>query len=302
MTLPQGRVPGALGTTQTSNTLGAAAIVSGAGIASVAASTPAATDFSGCGTGLAANASIVSQLQHDLMTISSRVVRTPWQVARAVLAPPTIIGQHLWDIFRAYQSYRSDLHQYAETDYPSKVHEVFGSSIDFSTVWISTRTGAQNRPFTATASISTSLHGPLLRATVMHLGSSVKIDTLIHELAHVWQAQHHSNPEQYMLTCLSNQATAEKMNVEAGMKAPSVRGNAGYPQDYPHSAYAYKTDTSIPFTNYGGEQIAQMVERGVKRIVDVVKFAPKNSVNADNVASLANLLATADRSASGVAI
>jgi len=82
---------------------------------------------------------------------------------------------------------------------------VYASSIDFGSVYVTDALGGGGRPFT--------LYTPML-GTVINAGptfySSPGSDraTLIHELAHSWQSQHHINKAQYMANSVASQAAA----------------------------------------------------------------------------------------------
>ena len=158
---------------------------------------------------------------------------------------------------------------------------VYGDSLDYDNIFMSPITGAQNRPFTAV--LPTGLF-PTHFVQVMNLGTSPSDKTLIHELAHCWQSQHHPDPKAFMGACVKCQAAALAKNSLVGLTDPTVRADLQFPVNYPFSAYAYRPLTA--FSTYGGEQIAQMVHKGVGPIRAVVKGAAKNAVVADNVTSL----------------
>jgi len=146
---------------------------------------------------------------------------------------------------------------------------VYGSSIDFSRVFLSNALGGGGRPFT------TYVPSPIpgfSGGTVINIGPSAydtpgsDPDLLIHELAHSWQSQHHPSPAQFMVNSLESQALAA-----------AVGGGA--------SAYCY-----VPgkwFGLYGAEQIAQQVENGESAIVSEVSSASAGSTHLGNVTSLA---------------
>jgi len=134
----------------------------------------------------------------------------------------------------------------------------------------------------------------------MNLGKSPSADTVIHEMAHVWQSQHHSDPIAFMASCVSAQAAALAQNGMAVQADPTLlfRTAAGFPVNFPFSAYAYRKGD--PFGTYGGEQIAEQVENNEPSIVSKVRSTAAGVVDADNVTSLANVAATEDRRLSGV--
>lgn len=93
---------------------------------------------------------------------------------------------------------------------------------------------------------------------------------LIHELAHVWQSQHHPDPTAYEQNSLASQGLAAYASLIKGVKA---------------SAYAYKPGK--PFGAYGAEQIADQVECGVTAIVKHVNSVSPQAVDQENKQSLA---------------
>jgi hypothetical protein len=142
---------------------------------------------------------------------------------------------------------------------------VYGSSIDFSSVLISDKTGLGGRAFVLT------IANPFGNAVqIMNVGVAPSRNTLIHELAHVWQSQHHSSSTRYMINAVESQALAEATNLLRGSKS--------------FSAYGYVPGR--PFGEYASEQIAQQVMRGEAAIVAHVRSASARAVDPGNVASL----------------
>ena len=301
MSNPQARVPGALGVAQVGERdlgfLGQAMQT----MRLAAVSSTRAGDFTPCGNGDSANEALIAELQH---AVTAALPRLPAFARGMILttpaAVPFLIGRAG---YHAYHELRSGLHPIDAAHLPARVTEVFGNSIDFSRVWINNKTGAQGRAFTATIAINYP-PGISRRVNVMNLGASYDEDTLVHELTHVWQSQHHSDPLHYMRNCLGCQGLALWKNQDLVKMAPNpaVTSHRGFPMDFPYSAYAYETDAKLPFSHYGGEQIAQQVMRGVDKIIKVVKAAPANTVVSDNVDSLNNSTAVTNRLNSGVAI
>src|SRR5437660_3886635 len=158
---------------------------------------------------------------------------------------------------------------------------VYGASIDSSTVFMSDKTGAGGRPFTI-ATPNTIL-GPSRQ--VMNLGTSPSHDTIIHELAHVWQSQHASDATRYMLNSVESQALAEASN--RLLKVTTF------------SAYAYRP--GLKFSEYGAEQIAEQVENGEAAIVTHVKSIAPGKVDPENDTGL-KTPRIEDTSAAGVKI
>jgi hypothetical protein len=142
---------------------------------------------------------------------------------------------------------------------------VFGSSIDFSLVSLSDKTGASNRAFVV------AVPNPFGKARqIMNVGTAPTRNTLIHELTHVWQSQHHSNSSQFMVNAIASQALEAATNLALNSTS--------------FSAYGYVPGK--PFGEYGAEQIAQQVMRGEAAIVAHVASVSVGAVDADNVTSL----------------
>ena len=142
---------------------------------------------------------------------------------------------------------------------------VYGSSIDFSSVLLSDTTGLGGRAFVLT------IANPFGNAVqIMNVGVSPSRNTLIHELAHVWQSQHHSSSTRYMLNAVESQALAEAANL--------LRRVTSF------SAYGYVPGR--PFGEYASEQVAQQVMRGEASIVAHVRSVGARVVDPENVASL----------------
>lgn len=169
---------------------------------------------------------------------------------------------------------------------------VYGSSIDFSKVFISSVSGLNKRPFTVAIGVGS------MAIQVMNCGTFFPTpSTLIHELAHVWQSQHSYNPKRYMTAAVLCQAAAVKANHSAASSDPSVVVHKDHPVDYPFSAYAFFPKVRLGL--YGAEQMAQACEIGDKGIRAYVSSIPANTVDPENEASL-NLCTYADRRSKGV--
>lgn len=155
----------------------------------------------------------------------------------------------------------------------------FGSSVDYSTVFISDKSGAQGRPFT--------IAFPDTNQTVqiINAGSFTPSDrTLIHEMMHVWQSQHHTDKFAFMKAAVKCQAAAAAANAKEALSDPDVILNGDWPIQFPFSAYAYMTGSDLDV--YGAEQAANAVEHGNSTVCTTVKAAAKNTVVAKNTTSL----------------
>jgi hypothetical protein len=127
---------------------------------------------------------------------------------------------------------------------------IFGTSIDFTFVFLSDFKGASGRAFTVAVA-------PYI---VMNCGSFTPSDAiLIHELVHVWQSQHHSVDTAFMVNSVQSHALAVTENKALALSDPSLKGNREFPSQFPRSPYACMTGR--PFSEYAAEQIAKQVER-----------------------------------------
>jgi hypothetical protein len=162
---------------------------------------------------------------------------------------------------------------------------VYGSSLNYDSIFISDKTGVGNLPFTIAINIdfaSSAITGlPVGPVVVMNCGTlAPRRDLLIHESAHAWQSQHHQNPQRFMGNSVEGQAMALAVNT-----ASAPISNADFPLHFPFSTYAAVPGS--PFTSYGAEQIANQVEHGVAAIVSHVSSVPAGARDAANETSLA---------------
>lgn len=166
---------------------------------------------------------------------------------------------------------------------------VYGASLDFSSVFISDAVGLGGRPFTVS----------FLVGQVMNLGTfSPKRDDLIHELAHVWQAQHSDVDTRFMGNSIQGQASALAGNEAVALIDPTVKSHPDFPTNFPFSPYAYVRGK--PFKGYGAEQIANQVEHGEPAIISHMASVSAGVVDPDNVAGLTAPAGIEDRRAPGV--
>ena len=127
---------------------------------------------------------------------------------------------------------------------------IFGTSIDFTFVFLSDFKGASGRAFTVAVA-------PYI---VMNCGSFTPSDAiLIHELVHVWQSQHHAVDTAFMTNSMQSHALAVSENQALGLADPTLKGDSNFPSLFPRSPYA--CITGRPFSAYAAEQIAKQVER-----------------------------------------
>jgi subtilisin family serine protease/outer membrane protein OmpA-like peptidoglycan-associated protein len=121
---------------------------------------------------------------------------------------------------------------------------VYGTSLDFSRIAITDGIGCERRPFTIAVEVSGTWW------VLMNVGttSGISNSTLIHELAHAWQSQHHRDPQQFMWNSVQCQ----------GLAAADQTARRLLDSTYSASAYAYVPGK--PFAEYAAEQIAEQIE------------------------------------------
>jgi peptidoglycan hydrolase-like protein with peptidoglycan-binding domain len=191
----------------------------------------------------------------------------------------------------------------------SEAMKVYSGSLDFTKILISDGLGFQGRPFTVAAPLASGSH------VVMNLGdlgsweTRPRSNTLIHELAHAWQSQHHgSDPAAFMKNSVLCQAraladlpiakaeaaaAASAAAVSRGVLDPrtlaSIAQKAADAEDV--SPYAYIPGKT--FGDYAAEQIAQQVEdayRGGGRptpgVLPVIRSVSANVRSRNNETSL----------------
>ena len=141
----------------------------------------------------------------------------------------------------------------------------YANSLDYDRIYISDGLGASNRPVT----VALPVDGRWI--VVLNVGpyayanpnASSQKATLIHELAHAWQSQHHpKEPMRFMMNCALCQAAAAAATAAAAINSNRwVRlATPGVPDLQLGPADAYSYVPGKPFGDYGGEQIAQQVE------------------------------------------
>ena len=190
---------------------------------------------------------------------------------------------------------------------------IFKRSLDYSTIMISDGLGAgtlrRGRPVTLAIPTRSGF------VVVMNLGTTAcqatgsGRSTLIHELVHAWQSQHHPSATAFMRNSAKCQALAfadEPIAKAAAAAAATAAAMASGVRDpraiaaaartaaarEESSAYAYVPGK--PFGDYAAEQIAQQVEhefegtgRPTPSIVPLIKRAAPRTPVPENVSSLA---------------
>lgn len=157
---------------------------------------------------------------------------------------------------------------------------VFGTSLDLSAIFISDMSGLGGRPFTVAIDDGT---GNVVQ--IMNCGTfTPRRSTLIHELAHAWQSQHHSDKYRYMVNAVDSQTGAVVASTAAATDDPFVALHVDWPTFWPFDAYAYHP--SLPFSSLAAEQMAQAIENGEPAIMAHVKSVPINAVDPACVTAL----------------
>ncbi len=151
-------------------------------------------------------------------------------------------------------------------------NRVYGDSLDYSTIFISDTAGLGGRPFTLAVEVS-GIYIQILNCGTFWPGEK----TLIHELAHAWQSQHHPARTKFMVNAVSCQAEAAKTNVAAAMIDPALLVETDFPLFYPYDAYAYHP--SQYFVTMAAEQMASAIENEEPAIVAHIKSVAKNAMD-----------------------
>lgn len=155
----------------------------------------------------------------------------------------------------------------------------FGDSLDFSRIYLSDSTGAGGRPFTFAFPDGTDT------AQIINAGSfTPSARLLIHELTHVWQSQHHSDPYKFMKNSVNCQAGAATANAAAALSEPDLILNGDWPGFWPFSAYAYMPGFGL--SQYAAEQMAQANELADTNVRNAIKGTAMNAVSTDNEKAL----------------
>lgn len=171
---------------------------------------------------------------------------------------------------------------------------VYGNSLDFSRIFISNKSGLGGRAFTVAVKDTNEV------VQIMNCGKFDPSDNLlIHELAHVWQSQHHSDPFQFMKSAVDCQAGALTVNAAEVFSDPDVLLHSEHPVNFPFSAYAYLPGLSL--ASYGAEQMAQACHKGEATVRSHMKGVAMNAVDPDNVKAM-KLTVFADRRMTGIVI
>ena len=239
-----------------------------------------------CGNCIQGNASLGMSIIQSLID-SLRFRPKPFQASRFVALPVAGSAFPVGDSAPPAGSLVRPL----STAQQTRVKDVYGDSIDFSTVFISNKTGLGGLPFTmclerndAPFGLVPGVPADAKAIQIMNCGTfEPDDDTLIHEMAHVWQSQHHSKPKQFMKASVDSQAMALATNGVLGFLDPSLRKN-NWPTHFPFSAYAY-TPNKV-FADYGVEQVANAIELVDQTVRAHVRSIRKGAVDPDNVLSL----------------
>jgi hypothetical protein len=168
----------------------------------------------------------------------------------------------------------------------------FGDSLDFSSIFISNKIGAQGRPFTM------AFPDENQTVQILNLGSfDPHPNDLIHELAHAWQSQHHPNAYAFMSAAVKCQGAAAAKNAAEVASDPNIMLHGEWPVQFPFTAYAYAPGSDVD--SYGAEQVANAVEHGDGTVCATMRAAGRNVANSKNITSL-TLVQYGDRRTSGI--
>jgi peptidoglycan hydrolase-like protein with peptidoglycan-binding domain len=185
----------------------------------------------------------------------------------------------------------------------SIAYSTFQNSLDYSKIFITNGLGFSGRPFTIAIPIAGKYY------VIMMLGNSPSNGTLIHELVHAWQSQHHgSNPQAFMWAAVLSQLKALADVPLAKSTAAAVVYSKILPTNNPYTLYQATKSAAIAFANedscayayipgkdfdkYGAEQIAQQVEddflgnNSNPKITNIIKSVAVNTRSILNEASL----------------
>lgn len=186
----------------------------------------------------------------------------------------------------------------------ARAKKVYDESLDFTKIIITDGLGAFGAPFTVAVPSAVGWHVALNLGDTTADYSTSDTSTLIHELGHAWQSQHHgSDPTAFMENSIKSQADAFIDIPAAKLQAGAAAGIAAKfkglgpidiakavkraSDDEDCSAYAYVFGR--PFSAYGAEQIAEQIEDfdfgiapGAAPIVTKVKSLKANAPDSDN--------------------
>jgi len=182
----------------------------------------------------------------------------------------------------------------------SEAMSVYVGSLDFTKIVLTDGLGFGRRPFTVAVPLSSGFHVAMNVGDLCSWASRPRSETLIHELAHAWQSQHHStSPTAFMTNSVRCQIAAivdlpaAKAAAAAAASAAAIRSGVHNPariaagasaaaaaEDV--SAYAYMPGK--PFDEYAAEQIAEQVED---------RYTPKGAPTPAVIAHISSLSAHA---------
>jgi hypothetical protein len=208
------------------------------------------TGWDNCGCAFAHQRGAPSFLREHAKTVSyPQLGQGGSGFQKASFTNATPASSESFDIYRVTDAQRAVL------------DPVYGDSISYLNVFMTNKTGANDRAFVLT--IPGPIGGRYTATQYVNIGTSYSNHTLVHEFGHVWEAQHHSNPTDYMINALASQGAAEVANAAQSTKN--------------WSAYAYVPGRN--FALYGAEQIAEMIANGESDIVSRVKGTPKFAID-----------------------
>lgn len=189
----------------------------------------------------------------------------------------------------------------------SEARTIYGPSLDFTKILIADGLGFQKRMSTVAVPLSAGSHVVMMMGDLCGWATRPRSATLIHQLAHAWQSQHHgSDAQAFMKNSVVCQvralaalpsakaAAAAKAAVAAIRRVvpitlAAIGAEAFEAEDV--SAFAYVPGK--PFREYAAEQIAQQVEDAYTRtgsptpvIASTIRSARAHARSLDNESSL----------------
>lgn len=210
----------------------------------------------------------------------SSVITVPISVAQIASTIRSYINNNL--ILKITKIKAPTAARFLDSSEQAIAKSVFGNSLDFSRIVITDAIGFSGRAFTIVVKYKSIPYVILNLGNICIYNSANNLDTLIHELAHAWQSQHHKVPEAFMYNAVGSMSAATLYEFTLKMNNPFSSVTA--------SPYYYIPGKS--FGQYGAEQIAQQVENHFKkkrnhhRILNIIQSAPVNTPIPHNISSM----------------
>jgi hypothetical protein len=153
-----------------------------------------------------------------------------------------------------------------------RVRSTFDRSIDCSRVFVSNLLVARRWACTVGIDSATPHDTPQRdhseTCQLMNPGPHPAEDTVVHEMAHVWQYQHCPYPALIVNNCLTCRYFAVRKNLSEVTNDPRIVFHPDFPHDYPYSAFAYIPGAGLKCT---AEQHAQDVQTGDDSVIGIIQ-------------------------------